>query len=81
MENCRSEKRYQCKDIQRNAIKSRSCQSLQHRFQPLSTEATPSDSVVSFSVEHSITHDEIDPPLMTRRYPERNRCPPDRLTY
>ena len=39
---------------------------LRHRFQPLSAEAKPSDSVVSFSVEHSITHDKIDPPPMTR---------------
>ena len=54
---------------------------LRHRFQPLSTEAKSSDSVVSFSVEHSITHDEIDPPPITQRYPERNRYPPDRLTY
>ena len=32
---------------------------LRHRFQPLSKEAKPSDSVVSFSVEHSVMHDEI----------------------
>ena len=50
-------------------------------FQPISTETIPFDSVANNGVEHVITHEEMDPPPVTRQYPERIRCPPDRLTY
>ena len=54
---------------------------LRHRLQPTPAEAAPSDNEVTTKVEHFITQEETTPPPVTRRYPERSRHPPDRLTY